>query len=230
MTTMTITEARAVLADDNAGNNATAAALRTLREAGAELPTSRPIVGGAEPLGGTLYGPDGIDERPWCLGADIDAETRVAAGYVCTVLDEEGWSVSYSADADAVREELYDATVRVFGDGPSADAYHAELVARFSAPDVVEELSEQAVETDGRRQVVPVLAAVAAMWAAFALGQQAGPQAYRPTATSAKAAAVEAQVLRRAVDDADPSDPFEGRVSRPAGTPVSAVPFVEVAS
>lgn len=160
MNTMTITEARAVLADDSAGNNATAAALRTLREVGAELPTSCPIAAADESLGGRLYGPDGLDERPWD----------------------------------------------------------------------VEELSEQAVEMDARRQVVPVLAAVAAMWAAFAIGQQAGPQVYRPTATSAKAAAVEAQVLRRAVDDTDPLDPFEGRVSAPAGTPASAVPFVEVAS
>lgn len=204
-----------------------------------------------------LYGDDGIDERPWQMSAPYefyytDAEldeddpepppaggrrddgesvqTRTAAGYVCTVRAVGGWEVVYSADDDAVREDLYDATVRILGDETAAAIYHAQLVERFASTDteasdvpvVVEEMSDRVADDTGRRQVVPVLFAIAAAWTAFAAGQQVAHPVYRPTPEQAQAARA-AWHREGAVIAAE--DGFEGRVSAPAGTPRAARPF-----
>lgn len=157
-------------------------------------------------------------------------QTRTAAGYVCTVRAGGGWEVVYSADDDAVREDLYDDTVRAFADRAVADVYHAQLVERFASTDteasdvpaVVEEMGDRVDDVTGRRQVVPVLFAMAAAWTAFAAGQQVAHPVYRPTPEQAQAARA-AWHREGAVLAAE--DGFEGRVSAPAGTPRAARPF-----
>lgn len=212
-----------------------------------------------ESLGGTLYGPDGIDETPWTLSAPYDPWTP-AAPYDFYYTDEEldadddpvdpgpsslvpvrsridvpGFPsafVSMIADGDAFEVAL------VVGDAGEDFDFNFDIAA--SVPSVV--VPEVGVRFDYGRpcfvrrfktrdeaaayQVTLVRMAEAYAFAARVMTAHAFV-IYAPSAASAKAAAGEARVLRRAVDDADPCDPFEGRISAPVGTPRAAVPFVE---
>lgn len=230
-TTMTTAEALAVLADDNAGNNATARALRALGE---NLPAPRPIVAGDESLGGGLYGPDGIDERPWTLSAAPVDPGPTALVPVRSQIDVPGFPsafVSMITDGPAFEVALivgdagedFDFNFDVPG-APPVIVLDVGAAFDYGRPCCVRRF-------DTRDEAAAYQVTLARLAAGYAFTARVmAAQAfviYSPTAISVKAAAVEAQVLRRAVDDADPCDPFEGRVSAPAGTPRAAVPFVE---
>jgi hypothetical protein len=214
-----------------------------------------------------------IDE--WLCGpvASRPGQTRLAAGDVCTVREEDGsWEVSFSANDGDVREALHDETARRFDERAQADAYHAELVERFASvaaksdrdgePTIYGIAAEQAAKDDAllgggpvddgmsreeaegivatpaaydpetvkaatrKLNAVPVAFATLLALVPFAAGQQA-TGAHVQTEDAASKTRQARHILLGAVDGNDPGDPFEGRVTEPAGVPRAARPFGE---